>query len=446
MPFLPAAMLAASLCMATAGCGGGSSTTTSTTTRATPGIATPETAAPGGAAPGVTTRAKRPAKPLANPAGWPTTLQIGLIDPENGAGALRKRAPFGIRWHYLSGGAGTRESWDDWRTGDGSYASAYVQDSVAAGTVPFLSYYVLQQTPPTSSLASEPDKVLQGLDNAAVMQAVVADIRLALTRMGQGGGKGPSVMQIEADLFGYVQQQGGSARTPARIGGTDPLASGLPDTLAGFTRLVTRIRNQVAPRVLLAYPVSVFGTNKDIVGSDPTKDQVTGMAASTVAFWRSLGRPFDLMTFEYANRDAGYQVKVDGVAQADAWWTADNMARHLQYVKGVLDGSKRAGVLWQVPPGNTVKKVMDDTPGHYRDDKVQALLGRKGRPMLRAYRDAGVVSVLFGSAFPDDTCACRRTDAYAGSGEDDGGYLAAQVRKYQRDGPLKLTRLPKRGG
>jgi hypothetical protein len=440
VPFLPSAVLAASFCLAT-GCGGGGDApaSTSTVARSTPGVATLQ---PSGPAPTTTAVQPAAARKLANPAKWPTTLQIGLLDPEDGAAALKKRSPFGVRWHYLSGGAGTSESWDAYRTGGGSYARDYVEDSQRSGTIPFLSYYVLQQTPPTSSAGNEHDKVLQGLANAGVMKAVVADLRLALTRMGQGGSKGPSVLQVEADLFGYVQQQGGSASTPAMISGTDPRAAGLPNTLAGFTRLVTKIRNEVAPKVLLAYPVSVFGTNKDIVGSDPTQDQVAGMADSTVRFWRSLGRPFDLMTFEYANRDAGYQVKVDGVDPANAYWTADNMARHLQYVKGVLGASKRAGILWQVPPGNTVKKVMDDTPGHYRDDKVQALLGRKGRPLLKAYRNAGVVSVLFGSAFPNDTCACDRTDQYAGSGEDDGGYLAAQVRKYQREGPLT----PRGGG
>ncbi|MDO9407250.1 SPOR domain-containing protein [Patulibacter sp.] len=440
MPFLQAAALAVTLCVST-GCGGDSTkpTAKATTVAPTPGVATPQTAAP------VTTRAAKPKRPLANPAGWPTTLQVGLIDPENGAAALAKRAPFGVRWHYLSGGAGTSGSWDLWRTGQGSYATAYVQDSAKTGTVPFLSYYVLQQTPPFDTLPDEHQRVLRGIKNPATMKAVVADLRLALTRMGQGGDK-TSVLQIEADLWGYVQQQGEPATTKAAIAGTDALAVGLPETLAGFARLITRIRNEVAPKVLLAYPVSVFGTNKDIVGSDPTSDQVKAMAASSVRYWRSLGRPFDLMTFEYANRDAGYQVKVDGMAEKDSWWTADNEARHLEYVRGVLSGSKRAGVLWQVPPGNTVKKIMDDTPGHYRDTKVQALLGRKGRPYLKAYRDAGVVAVLFGSAFPNDTCACRRTDQYATKGDDDGGYLAAQVRKYARDGELKLTRLPKRGG
>jgi hypothetical protein len=402
--------------------------------------------------------AARPApaeRPATTPAGtttrrWPSTLQIGLVDPEDGAQALRTRAPFGVRWHYLSGGAGTEGSWDAWRTGDGSFATAYAKDSLANGTVPFLSYYVLQETPPASLQEKEPQKVLKGLADPTTMQAVVRDLRLALTRLGQatadgaGGGGRPPVLQVEPDLWGYVQQERGDVDTPARIGGTDPAAAGLPDTLAGFAQLVGRIRDQVAPDVLLAYPVSIWGTNKDIVGSDPDAARIRTMASSSVRFWRALGRPFDVMTFEYANRDAGYQQQVDGVARADAWWTADNYARHAQYVALVLKSARRAGILWQVPPGNTVSKVMTDEPGHYRDDKVQTLLGREGRPLLKAYRDAGVAAVLFGSAFPNDTCACVRSDLYAGKGPDDGGYLARQVRQYVQDGPLRLRRVPRR--
>ncbi|WP_157252034.1 hypothetical protein [Patulibacter americanus] len=384
---------------------------------------------------------------------WPSTLQIGLVDPEDGAKALGARAPFGVRWHYLSGGAGTEGSWDAWRTGDGSFATAYAKDSLANDTVPFLSYYVLQETPPAAQEEKEPQKVLKGLADPTTMKAVVADLRLALTRLGQstadGGGAGgrggrAPVLQVEPDLWGYVQQERGDVDTTTQIQGTDPAAAGLPNTLTGFAQLVSRIRDQVAPDVLLAYPVSIWGTNKDIVGSDPDAAQIRTMAASSVRFWRALGRPFDVMTFEYANRDAGYQEQVDGVARADAWWTRDNYARHAEYVSLVLRATGRAGILWQVPPGNTVSKVMTDKPGHYRDDKVQTLLGRKGRPLLKAYRDAGVAAVLFGSAFPNDTCACVRSDLYAGKGPDDGGYLARQVTRYVQDGPLKLRRVPGR--
>ncbi|MFA4927913.1 MAG: hypothetical protein WC558_05315 [Patulibacter sp.] len=377
---------------------------------------------------------------------WPATLQIGLIDPEDHAAGLRESAPFGVRWHYLSGGAATGSSWTTWRNGGGSFATAYSEESRAAKTIPFFSYYVLQETPPASRRSAEPDKVADGLSNPLVVRRVVTDIRQALQRLGQAGG--PAVLQIEPDMWGYLQQRFGddASNSPVRLKGSSRFAKGLSNDLRGFARLVTRIRDAEAPNVLLAYPVSIFGTHKDIKGSRPDAAELDTMVQRSVRFWRSAGSPFDLMTFEHANRNAGYQIKVDGVASEDARWTNEDHQRHLSYVRGVLAASKRPGVLWQVPPGNTVRPEMDDTPGHYTDDKVQTLLGRKGRPLLRSYRDAGVVMVLFGSAFPSDTCACVRRDEYArADGEhDDGGYLAAQVRSYVKDGPLKVRRVPKR--
>ncbi len=397
-------------------------------------------------------RAEEPAPPLelerasARANRWPRTLQIGLIDPEDNATALRESGPFGVRWHYLSGGAATDASWTNWRTGSGSFVTSYVRESRAAKTIPFFSYYVLQETPPASRRAEEPDKVVDGLSNPVVVRRVVNDIRQALQRLGGAGG--PAVLQIEPDMWGYLQQRFGddAADSPVRLQGATRHARGLPNNLRGFARLVTRMRDAEAPNVLLAYPVSIFGTHKDIKGSAPSSAEVTTMVDRSVRFWRSAGSPFDVMTFEHANRNAGYQIKVDGVPTEDARWTDVDHQRHLTYVRGVLGASRRPGVLWQVPPGNTARAEMDDTPGHYTDDKVQTLLGRKGRPMLRAYRDAGVVMVLFGSAFPNDTCACVRRDEHArGDGKhDDGGYLAAQVRRYVKDGPLKVRRVPKR--
>lgn len=377
---------------------------------------------------------------------WPSTLQIGLIDPEDHATTLRESAPFGVRWHYLSGGAATSSSWTNWRTGDGSFVAAYTEESRKAKTIPFFSYYVLQETPPASRRSAEPDKVVDGLSNVLVVRRVVNDIRRALQRLGRTGG--PAVLQVEPDMWGYLQQRFGddASDAPVRLKGSNRFARGLPNDLRGFARLVTRMRDAEAPNVLLAYPVSIFGTSKDIKGSKPSPEELATMVDRSVRFWRSADRPFDLMTFEHANRNAGYQIKVDGVASEDARWTDADYQRHLTYVRGVLAASRRPGVLWQVPPGNTVRPEMDDTPGHYTDDKVQALLGRKGRPLLRAYRDAGVAMVLFGSAFPSDTCACVRRDEHArpGGKQDDGGYLAEQVSSYVESGPLKLRRVPKR--
>src|SRR5437762_3484045 len=36
------------------------------------------------------------------PAGWPSTLQLGLSDSPGGAAGLKQRAPFGFRYQYLA--------------------------------------------------------------------------------------------------------------------------------------------------------------------------------------------------------------------------------------------------------------------------------------------------------------------------------------------------------
>jgi len=38
------------------------------------------------------------------PASWPTTLFLGLADPENGAGALVAQGGLAFRYQYLAGG------------------------------------------------------------------------------------------------------------------------------------------------------------------------------------------------------------------------------------------------------------------------------------------------------------------------------------------------------
>src|SRR3712207_7381506 len=36
------------------------------------------------------------------PAGWPSTLQLGMSDAPDGAQAMRQLAPFGFRYQYLA--------------------------------------------------------------------------------------------------------------------------------------------------------------------------------------------------------------------------------------------------------------------------------------------------------------------------------------------------------
>ena len=83
--------------------------------------------------------------------------------------------------------------------------------------------------------------------------------------------------------------------------------------------------------------------------------------------------------------------------------------------------------MWQIPLGNTVSPLLDNTPFHYRDNKVQWLLGPDGRAHLKAYARAGLVALLFGGGQSTDTDTAH-----------DGGYFFARVRAYYRAGALAL--------
>jgi hypothetical protein len=81
-------------------------------------------------------------------------------------------------------------------------------------------------------------------------------------------------------------------------------------------------------------------------------------------------------------------------------------------------------VAWQIPLGNM---QLDDTWGHYRDNRVQWLLGAGNRAHLKAYVDAGYIGFLFGGGADGTTSAST-----------DGGYFYARSRAYYTQHPLRL--------
>ena len=103
---------------------------------------------------------------------------------------------------------------------------------------------------------------------------------------------------------------------------------------------------------------------------------------------------------------------------------------------------------WQIPLGNTVMRAMNDTTGHYQDNRVQWLLdGASGRKHLRAYVKAGYIGFLFGGGSGETTCACdgqkdgvTNPDPIDGntrpslSADDDGGLFRSLVKSYYQHG------------
>ena len=216
-----------------------------------------------------TTSTTIPASSLAPlPAGWPTTLQLGMADSPGGAAAMAASTPFSFRYQYLSGGANTGSGWATWNT-NGQFVTYYIAESQASHIIPVFTYYQLLQSAPGNT-QGEPAGDLANLTNTGTMTSYYQDLTLFFQR---AAAKTPVVLHVEPDLWAYLEQQaqGNNASTvPVQVASTgNSNLSGLPNTAAGFAQAFVRLRNKYAPNVILAYHFSTWGTGTDILYSKP---------------------------------------------------------------------------------------------------------------------------------------------------------------------------------
>jgi hypothetical protein len=281
------------------------------------------------------------------PKAWPKTLQLGVADSPGGAAALRGFAPFGFRYQYLAGGVNTGDGWASW-SASGSFASLYVRDSWAHGTIPVLTYYMLLQSKPRGGDEAAVD--LAHLRDAALMRAYWDDVRLLFRRV---RGVKPAVVHVEPDLWGYLEQANALA-----------LAS-------SYARQWVALRNRLAPNAILAWHMSGWGTKHDIVYEDPPDATVRAYATESARFYRSLHARFDVVFEDFSDRDAGFYAKFNGNPRT--WFTPADFRRHLVYAQAFV---RLAGVrmaAWQIPLGNTKMRAMNNTWNHFQDNRVEWL-------------------------------------------------------------------------
>ena len=321
------------------------------------------------------------------PHGWPHTLQLGLTESPG------KHAPvrLGFRYQYLA------NQWWTWNP-NGTFASMYVQDSWAHHEIPVLTYYVLLQS--AQSLGDEAATDLGHLRDPQLMETYWQDVTLLFQRV---TGKKTVVVHVEPDLWGYLEQANDTALASA------------------FAQKWIALRDQYAPNVLLAYHMSGWGTKHDIVYEDPPDATVRAYAQQSAAFFNALHAHFDLSFEDFSDRDAGFYEKQQGNPRT--WFKPADFHRHLLYGETFVRATKLRMVAWQIPLGNT---FLNDTWAHYRDNRVQWLLGVGNRQHLRAYVNAGYIGFMFGGGADGTTSAST-----------DGDYFFKRVRAYTPT-PLKL--------
>ena len=345
------------------------------------------------------------------PRGWPRTVLLGARDPEHGAAALRREAPLGLRYHYLSGGANTGQGWQTFADGNGSFVPAYVADSRASGMLTTFSYYMLLQSAPGNAEPDERRRTVVNLASLPTMAAWFADLRTFFQRAGATGSSRSCCTSSPTRGATCSAAPATTTRAPCRRRWRRPAcpsSRGCPTTSAGVARAIVRLRDRYARNVELGYHVSVWGTGEDISFSDPPDER--GRRARRAHGARSTAASARSSTSCSSSSPTATRATAStstGAGRA-GWWDIEDFRRNQRYIGRVTSALRLPGALWQIPQGNTRMRAMDNTRGHYQDNRVQTLLD-PSRTELRRYRDAGIVALLFGHAVPGATCACDAT-------------------------------------
>jgi hypothetical protein len=327
-------------------------------------------------------------------------LAIGVSDSPNGAAPLRAKVPgIQFRYQYLTGGVRGTNGWSHWNA-NGTFVTRYVRESVRAHVTPVFTYYQVLNSSPVDG--AEDVRDIATLRDAATMRLYWKDLALALRRAKAAAGGHLVVFHVEPDLWGYLMDRHGT-----KLAGT-------------FARHVVRLRDQVAPRIALAWHMSVWGTGDDPTYSDPPDAKIRDDARRLATFYRSLHARFDVVFTDVDDRDAGFNTHISGDSRSA--WTAADYRRHDLLTREFAKRSGRRVVLWQVPLGNS---TLDDTWKHFRDNRVQWWLG--DRAHLRTTSRSGVIAILFGGGADGTT-----------QKDTDGGLFYRLARRYYARGPVRL--------
>lgn len=425
------------------------------------------------------------------PPGLPRHFGLGLTAHPDETGIYGWMPDSGIPWdyayQYLAAGVNTGNGWETWNT-NAQFPLFYARGAAERGYIPVFPYYQLFQSRGACDRSPEHQKVLANLNDPALMNRYYQNFALLMQRLGSGthgnvtGFGGLAIVHVEPDLSGYAQQavldnrncfgfctaQGNDpALLRASVASSSyPAVAGYPNTFQGFHWALAHLRDLYAPNVLLALHVSNWTTYVDI--SSDTRPDLDAEALGRLAgeFTAATGirgvpagtSAYDLIFNDVADRDAAYYKYVVG---RQVWWdrlnvSVPNFKRWEEYLGGVYSAAGRPIIVWQIPEGNQHFAVVNNTNGHYQDNRAEYLFDHI--PDLAA---VGVIALLFGPGNAGSTThydgtrdgvrnppgICSTDGLSSGEicataqstvADDDGGYIRMRAADYYARGPYAL--------
>lgn len=357
------------------------------------------------------------------PSGYPSSFMMGLVDDDyqdalNSYGlgvnaevntVSQYMVPTGASnwdavYRYLQGGlACTGTGWYSQYPGSGGAIGNFANLANGAGLQPIFIYYQIGGV------------YISSMTSTSFMGEYYQDWEQFLiqinTWMTAHSGKVVTV-DIEPDMFGTIQQGGGSpsSYTVSVASAAQPSCStpwvslsSFPNTLAGYCQAMLYLKDQEISaankaNLKIAFHVSGWAVSPNPAATSGMSAAALSAQASSIATFLNACKPssgstWDLFFTDPSGYDGGYQSTYN-------WDTGGAMAQ--QYANWLNDLTTDVSLrcmLWQVPEGNS---KMNNVLGHYTDTRAEYFLNDS--PLNSAgyshniclYVNSGCVGVLWG--------------------------------------------------
>lgn len=316
-----------------------------------------------------------------------------------------------IHYRYLVGG------WRSWNSPDGEYANMVMAQAKEVGAIPMFTYYWLAYQFEIKNYS-----VLSSSD----LHQYLLDLRVMYQKLGAYSDY--TLVHLEPDFFGYLQQYAVSIKTnaadiPAKVRYSDiPECSALPENVGGLLSCMVKMGRVLSPKTRIGFHASAWGDWCD--WNDPNAP-IVEKSASVGNFLRSVGADqTDFIVLETTDRDAGFLEATRGATKA--YWdetnaTLPNFTTHFKFAKTVGQTMLKPVLWWQMPFG-VPSTTPGGTEGHYRDNRVRYFFSHMNEVV-----DAGGFGVVYGAG------ADRQTTP-----STDGGQFKTALENYLTS-PTNLT-------
>lgn len=350
------------------------------------------------------------------PSGLPARMLVGLFESYGASWMKSSAVPWDVRYSYMSKG------WaNNWGYGayDGSYASRFLTESDADHFIPAIQFYQL-----VGEAGGAESADYTKTQNAGTMASYFGDFKLLMQRAKEFGK--PTIVMIEADGTGFLQQQTGSnpgAYSAIAASGLPELST-LPNTVAGWGLAFLQIRKAVgANNVTLGLHVSAWAGNKDIAYTSvtdplpPEVDKVYNFLAPFGLTTNVTGATYDFLVGDPLDRDPDFY----RLTRNDNRWldpsdsasvNSKSFNRCAEWLRLFNVKTGKRWLLWQIPLGNSnhLNVYNNNAPRQgYKGNFPEYFFGANSRAHLEKFASSGVFGVLFGagaegqSSFTNDT-------------------------------------------